>query len=208
MKNKFANILTSTDSAPAPVLVGAACPWDKILLGKYLIDNASTKVSLSVAPSDLQGCATLAVLFGFVFALRNSEVLSLTMANVLKDGSIALRAKKGGRGTRLMLPNHCLLPAALSTFPKDARLFPTNYHCCYRVARQLGLRVLLPGHERGTATHLGRHMLASDLMAHKLGDIVGDCLTHRSEQSQLWYKMEVDLKKDRDRKRLLRSRNK
>jgi len=199
-------ILQGTCSVTTPLVLGTVSPLDSFHLANALTGQYGDPLKNQATRVQMLGTGALAALFGIVYALRNSEVLSLDMSCVLSDGSIAVRGKKGSEAQRIVIPRECWITGAISHFDKSIRLFPTNYGRCYRAAVSLGLADMFEGHVHQTVTHLGRHQLAGRLMETGQGDLVQDCLRHKSEMSQAWYKGEADLRRDRLRKRLQRER--
>jgi integrase len=147
-----------------------------------------------------------AAAFAIVFALRASEVLALTVGDILANGSICVKSKKHGRTHVLSLPKSTWRVGVLTEWQKATPLFATSYPRMYRAAVELGWSVRIPGYSKKIVTHLGRHTLANQLMQSGFGSEVSDSLNHNSHGAAAWYKKEADLVKDRNRKRAERSK--
>jgi integrase len=192
---------------PVAQHLASVSPWDKYPATIAEIAELAIEGSEKRSAFQALGVSAFAAAFGLVYSLRASEVLGLTLGNVLPNGSIVVHSKKHGRTHTIVLPKSSWKQEALARWPRDTPLFATTYKRMYHAARELHWFVRLPGYTKDIVLHLGRHSLANQLVAGGFGDNVSDCLNHNSLGAASWYKKEVDLKKDRERKRIQRRKN-
>lgn len=126
------------------------------------------------------------------------------MGGVIGGGHIFIQASKNGISRTINLPQSFWGKTEIAKYPKESKLFPTTYKAMYRAAKELGLAYRPNGYKNNLVTHAGRHRLAENMMNAGFADNVGDALNHRAKNSSAWYKKEVDLAKDRRRKRNIR----
>ena len=139
-------------------------------------------------------------------AFRISEILELTIADVMHGNTVFVKAKKGGVPRFFHLPQIITLKGLPVNFTSQSRLFPVSYKAVKRAFEQNNLVQLFDGYMNKRITHLGRHKLATSACEHGHGASVGELLGHKSKGASDWYKKEVDLERDRNRKRLERSK--
>jgi len=82
---------------PVGVQLAAASPWDKFPSSIMELAEYGVKGSRVWPAFQRIGVPAYAVAFAIVFSLRASEVLALTLGNVLPNGSIVVQSKKHGR---------------------------------------------------------------------------------------------------------------
>lgn len=195
-------------SVTSPLQFGSVCPMDSVaLISAYApnIRDLYPFVQLDRQPWD---CSLAALIVCVVNGLRISEVLNLTLGDKLKDGSVIVKGRKGSNSRRILLPHNAWHNWAWRVENPLLPLFPTNYGKVYRAAERVGLRVKFKGYMRARVTHLGRHGVADMLSETGNSEAVQSCLGHKSANSGDWYKKQVDLEKDRNRKRRQREAQK
>ena len=164
-----------------------------------LFPNATTRPQ-SIGPALCAGL--ICVINGF----RISEVLALKISDIMNGATVFVHAKKNGVPRFFHLPNNIINEAVLMNLSKSSKLFPVSYASVKRAFEANNLFALFDGYCVRRITHLGRHMLASGAVASGHGADVGALLGHKSTKASEWYKKEVDLNKDKLRKRRERAK--
>ena len=186
---------------PPPLHLGAGSPMDKVPPTMVECFENVTRLRPQVAKMQVWSCALMAGIFGIAYGLRISEVMNMVRGDILANGSVLIKGAKGSASKVIQLSVSCWKPQLLACTDPTLRVWSTNQKVVYRTLVSLGVGVLYPGYLRKRVTHLGRHLQAEQLQMAGLGDYVGDSLGHKSAKSADWYKKEVNLKKDRERKR-------
>lgn len=137
--------------------------------------------------------AKSAVKVAFLYILRISEVLQLTVGDVVTADRVICRGKKKSRSSLLWLPD---IKSQLTYFPgatADTRLFPVTYLQCYRSCVISGIHTIRQEMKNKAATHLSRYVFAQyvskDLSASELQDL----MKHNNINSQSFYLQRGDV---------------
>jgi len=136
-----------------------------------------------------------------VNGLRISEVLALEKRHVTKTGFVIVPAKKGSQARGFQLPLNVANVIRNSDGSKASRLFPVKYAWVRRALLENGVCVLLPGYLNKRVTHAGRHCIADSAIEAEEMALTGEILGHKTKGASQWYNKEIDLEKDRQRKR-------
>lgn len=123
----------------------------------------------------------------FVNLSRISEVLSLTVANVLPPDRVFCKGSKKGSSYLIFLPGLSSQLARLGSVPDSTLLFGISYMQCYRGCLRAGIRLQGVDSVNTPRTHLFRYVFAKGHSDHLTASVLRDLLHHRSINSQLYY---------------------
>lgn len=193
-----------TSPANAPLLVASGCPWDYLPLVNALWPSVLVRFSTACPQPRNPSVALCAGVICVVNGLRVSEVLGLEKRHVTKTGLVIVPARKGSQARSFQLPLDVADVIRNSDGSRESKLFPVKYSWVRKALIDNGVGVLLPGYMNRRITHAGRHCIADSVIEAEENALTGEILGHRTKGAAQWYNKEVDLAKDRERKRVQR----
>jgi integrase len=129
----------------------------------------------------------LAIRIIFLFNLRASELLSVTVSDIFPGDRILIQGAKGSNSAFIFLPGVGVC------FPEETgsdgleRLFPWSYQKVWGWVNKMGLAWHRDGRKNNTVTHSSRYITAEEVYNKKGSDIAGEILRHRSRKSVSHY---------------------
>ena len=165
-------------SAQSTILYGLRCQDDYYRFVSSMCSNAKRSRGL-----------LLSVIVDLLLSngLRVSELLSIRVTDILPNGFIKVKGKKGSNSRLCHLMLHrisdlYLVASGEYVFEGISRFF------VYRCLRSLGLSYSIRGSNRRAVTHAGRHFLVSVLQDSGLEvSVIQGVIGHKSVNSTMYY---------------------
>jgi integrase len=151
------------------------------------IDQVSQVLEVPVSRLNLinRRCA-MALYVIFVNAMRSTEYLTATAADILGGDRLVIHGAKGSRSYIIQAPG-IGAQFAPAEFPYPARFVSgTTYRQLWAACVKIGLGDIVRSRENHARTHAARYRLAASLCKEKLPTIA-DALRHRSQRSTTHY---------------------
>jgi len=119
----------------------------------------------------------------FTYGCRISEILQLTVADILPGDLLFVNCLKGGSNYVIRLPGVAEDVNAQPKAQSQHAIFNYGYARCYLCCCSLGIGHLYEGRKNHSRLHLARHRLAASVISYKSKVAAGDVLHHRSRRS-------------------------
>lgn len=123
----------------------------------------------------------------FLYVCRISELLRVTVNDIIQPDRVHCRASKGGVGFMLYLPELSYQVSVAGDLPNNTHIFPCTYSQCYRQCLRAGIRYEGTVKRVVPVLHAYRYVFAGKLHNTIEDTELRDLMHHKEVESQSYY---------------------
>lgn len=187
MKNSVSKQILHFRSVPAPLFQWLNNTKDYCAIMQQLNIGHPERLPNLFALQGSDRAAAFAALVCITNGCRISELLKLTNKSLHPSGLGYVPGSKGSNARQIFTFISPQVVAELAAAPEEFFLFNITYNTIYRVCKQVGLTLNIPGHANQAVTHQGRYLNASQATKSLGAAAASGVLGHRGRQTLQGY---------------------
>lgn len=187
MKNSVSKQIIRFCSVPLPLFRWLNSPKDYCALMQQLNIGHAERLPNLYALQGTDRAAAFAALVCITNGCRISELLKLTNKSLHPSGLGYVPGCKGSNARQIFTFISPQVVAELAAAPEEFFLFNITYNTIYRVCKQVGLTLNIPGHANQAVTHQGRYLNANQATQALGAAAASGVLGHRGRKTLQGY---------------------